>query len=81
MIFIVGLIFSFALSYLIAETWCGGWDKDYSDRAIKLKNTFRLVITPYQKRVFELAIILFPLLLILEVILYWLWLKDIIFKR
>jgi hypothetical protein len=82
MIFIYGLLLSLVLSYLIAVTLCGSRLKDDLDRGgNKLKNTLRLLITPYDKRVLKLTIMLFPLLLFLEVILYWVWLRDVIFKR
>ena len=81
MIFIYELLLSFALSYLIADIWCGIRFKDDLDRALELKNPFRLVITPYDKRVLKLTIMLSPLLLLLEVILFLLGVGDIIFKR
>ncbi len=82
MMFICGLLLSLVLSYLIAHTWCGSRRKDDLDSgAMRLKNTFRLVITPYDKRVLKLTIMLSPFVFILEVILYWLWLRDIILKR
>ncbi len=82
MMFIYGLLLSLGLSYLIAVTLCGGRLKDDLDReALKVKNTLRLLIIPYDKRILKLTITLFPLLLFLEAILYWLWLKDVIFER
>ena len=82
MMFICRLLLWLALSYLVADTWCGSRLKDDLDSgATRLKNTFRLVITPYDKRVLKLTIMLSPFVFILEVILYWVWLRDIIFKR
>ncbi len=80
MIFILGLILALLISYLIADAYCGGWDKSLL-RTTNFKSSFKLVITPYQKRVLKLSIMLSPLVLFLEVILYWLWLRDIIFRR
>jgi len=79
MMFILGSILSLFISYLIADTHCGGWDRSRL-RTINSKSSFKLVITPYQKRVLKLAIMLSPLVLLFEVILYWLWLRDIISK-
>jgi len=79
MIFILGLILSLLISFLIADTYCGVDVSRFRTKNIKI--SFKLAITPHQKRVLKLTIMLSPLVLFLEVILYWLWLKDIIFKR
>ncbi len=79
MMIVLGLLLSCVLSYLIASAYYGGWDKDLA-RTIDAKNSFKLIITPYQKRVLKLTILLSPFVFLLEALCYRLWIRNLIFQ-
>lgn len=76
MLIISAVLVALALSYMIADTLCGP-----DINLIKTINTlpsFKLIVTPHEKRVLLLTIKISPVLLLLEATIYWLWLRDIV---
>lgn len=68
MLLAVGIILSFAISFLISLTrYLPG--KDFSE-VTRLRQSFKLIVPPYEKRILKLTITLAPFIFIAEVILF-----------
>ncbi len=77
MMLFLALLISLALSYMIASTYFGP-DNNLM-KTVNKKSSFKLIVTVHEKRIVKLTIMLTPLLLLIEIIIYCLWLRDVIY--
>ncbi len=63
-----GILLSFAISFLIAQTRYLP-AKDFVE-ATRFKHSFKLIVPPYEKKILRLTIILAPFIFFAEVILF-----------